>query len=490
MTETKRKTESCELCVIGLGIAGLNALHGATQYLSKTDKIIVADRKQQAIGGMWNTVYDFVRLHQPHPLFTIGNHKWSLQKDRSYLASSREITHHFGSCFQELKQRFDISEQLGYEYEYHKEVPIESGYEVHVFLRSLADDAPDLLIKAKKCIKAFGFDVRPNIPLTLSTDKVHAIAPESSVLLDGTVAKDDRPVYIIGGGKTSMDVAHLLVSQNPDRKLNFIMGKGTYFLDRSTFFPAGSNRYRKGILLSQFFMDVVRRYDLNRPDEITDYIRSTYCLTPFGEAKHSLFGLLSPEEYDKINGAIDEKTYDNLLDVKEDGDGLSLHLKHGATQPIAPGSWVINCTGHLFSGDDASDPIISEHGQVLAIQKTASSFVFTSFAGYFLPHLWFRNEFSQAPFLFFNHQALAQKNKEAYLVAAIAQVVYNQIRCVESLPLKVVNDCGLNFDKWFPLHRQGMAILQLLSSKKKFLKTSEQIIKSICQQHDVEHGEI
>ncbi len=66
----KGDTEIVDLCIIGAGCAGLNALLVPSQYLGKTDRVVVADR-DDAPGGMWNAVYDYSRLHQPHPAFTL-----------------------------------------------------------------------------------------------------------------------------------------------------------------------------------------------------------------------------------------------------------------------------------------------------------------------------------------------------------------------------------------------------------------------------------
>ena len=61
----------CELCIVGAGLAGLNALAAACDYLRPSDRVVLADRRPCA-GGMWNTSYDHVALHQPHPMFTAG----------------------------------------------------------------------------------------------------------------------------------------------------------------------------------------------------------------------------------------------------------------------------------------------------------------------------------------------------------------------------------------------------------------------------------
>ncbi|MGB0525589.1 MAG: hypothetical protein ACPGJS_21610 [Flammeovirgaceae bacterium] len=481
---------NCELCVIGMGIAGLNALNSATSYLSSKDQVVVVDRRasQQVIGGMWNNIYNFVRLHQPHPLFTVGSKKWTLKKDPSYLAGRNEIVEHFKSCYQALKNKFSIIEKFGYEYQSHEEVKVGDDYEVHIHFQAIDDALPALLVKAKRCIKAFGFNVLPNKPMAFSTDKVHSIAPESEALLNATVANDEKPIYIIGGGKTSMDVAGLLLAQNPNRKLNFIIGKGTYFLNRDTFFPAGSKKYWQGVPLTKCLIDISLRYDEANLRSATEYIKKTYGLAPFKEAPQTFIGVLSPHESAQIEKAVNHAIYDYLQDVKEENGELFLHYKSGDKQKIEQGSWLINCSGYLFPQKEIAEPVLSTHGKVLNIQKTASTFIFTSFAGYFLPHLWYRDQFKQFPIIHFNHQNLAKKHKETFLYAFSAQVIYNLIRFIDALPFSVVNGCELNYDKWFPLYRQLPVLFDIIRNKKKYLAHTAKTIEQICTKYDIEMG--
>ena len=88
--EIAQDTEEFDLVVIGAGIAGLNALNSAAEYLPRSAKALLVDQKDQA-GGMWNVAYDYVRLHQPHPMFTVGDMKWGWSKPRDYLAARDEV---------------------------------------------------------------------------------------------------------------------------------------------------------------------------------------------------------------------------------------------------------------------------------------------------------------------------------------------------------------------------------------------------------------
>ena len=86
VTSTDVAVESCDVCIVGAGVAGLNALFVASQYLSRDQKVILVDRRER-VGGMWVDTYPNVRLHQPHQFFTAGNIKWTLGRGRSYLAT-------------------------------------------------------------------------------------------------------------------------------------------------------------------------------------------------------------------------------------------------------------------------------------------------------------------------------------------------------------------------------------------------------------------
>src|SRR6185295_16329520 len=96
--------ERCDVCIVGAGIAGLNALFVASRYLSRDQKVILVDRRER-VGGMWVDTYPYVRLHQPHPMFTAGNIEWTLGQDRSYLATKGEVLDHFQYCLDVINQR-------------------------------------------------------------------------------------------------------------------------------------------------------------------------------------------------------------------------------------------------------------------------------------------------------------------------------------------------------------------------------------------------
>ena len=108
-----QEVQSCDLCIIGAGIAGLNALFVASQYLKKTDRVVIIDRNSGP-GGMWNDVYDYCQLHAPHPGFTVGDIEWTLPKPTHYLATGAEVKAHLAHCLDVMRAKVNLEELFGH----------------------------------------------------------------------------------------------------------------------------------------------------------------------------------------------------------------------------------------------------------------------------------------------------------------------------------------------------------------------------------------
>ena len=113
-------SEPSEVCIVGAGITGLNALVVASSYLQRTDTVVLVDSRARS-GGMWVDTYDYVRLHQPHPIFTAGNIKWTLDQKPSHLATKPEVLDHLQRCLEVAKKRVDVEERFGWDYVSHEE---------------------------------------------------------------------------------------------------------------------------------------------------------------------------------------------------------------------------------------------------------------------------------------------------------------------------------------------------------------------------------
>src|SRR6185369_14546884 len=153
----------------------------------------------------------YVRLHQPYPMFTAGNIKWTLGKDPSYLATKTEVLDHFAHCVDVVRQRVPVDEYYGWALESQDEA---DGV-VRITCRSA--DGRSLVIETPRLIKAFGFGISPNDPLEVSSTRVRSVSPDSCDMRGADMRASDAPVWIIGSGKTAMDTAHALVTEYPGR---------------------------------------------------------------------------------------------------------------------------------------------------------------------------------------------------------------------------------------------------------------------------------
>ena len=224
-------TETCDVCIVGAGLAGMNALFVAAQYLRRDQRIVLIDRRQR-LGGMWVDTYPYVRLHQPHPMFTAGDVRWTLDRERGYLASQPEILDHFEHCLTVIREQAIVDDLLGWE----MESDVETDGAVRVTCRGA--DGRRRVITTPRLIKAYGFGVTPNAPLEIRSDAVRSVSPDFCDVRTGDIAASDAPVWVIGGGKTGMDTCHALITSHPGREVNLVAGAGTFFLNRDKAFPA------------------------------------------------------------------------------------------------------------------------------------------------------------------------------------------------------------------------------------------------------------
>jgi len=179
MSESLRaNTDYYDLCVVGAGYAGLNALFVASRYLPVTARVLVLDKHQQA-GGMWNDAYSYVRLHQPYRLFTTGNIAWTLGRERSYLATRGEVAAHLRHCFDVISKRLDVDARWGWECLDHTED------ERSIVVSARGPDGEVCSFTADRFIDATGFDVEPIDPLPPASRRVRAPSHHSNSRIRG-----------------------------------------------------------------------------------------------------------------------------------------------------------------------------------------------------------------------------------------------------------------------------------------------------------------
>jgi hypothetical protein len=478
--------ELCDLCIVGAGIAGMNALFAAVQYLAADARVILIDRNPQ-IGGMWVDTYDYVRLHQPHRMFTAGNIPWELDQTPSYLASKEEVIAHFTTCIEQLRTRVNLVERYGYTYVEHRETPLNDGYEVHIECVDESTQKP-LLIKAEKCVKAFGFRVPKNKPLSFASTNVRSISPHNSEMLSDEMTQSDEPIYVIGGGKTGMDTVHSLVTRYPHKHVNLIAGAGCVFASRDVSFPTGLGRWWGGQTTLEYFAELCSRYDGDNTEEILHDFKQNRAVYLHDSCKQYGFGVLSAQENETISKGINELFMDYLSDITEVNGETTMVFRSGDTRKVEPNSWLINCTGYIMREEHPYEPFLSPHGAVVSIQASSGIHFLTTYAAYFTVHLFYLNKIRELPLYEINYQALLRKDKVAFPFIAMTQVLYNIIHIMNAVPAKVMSDCGLDFERWFPIHRRIFGVLKLKLRGHKYVKHYRNTLDTIARKYDVNCG--
>ena len=337
---------------------------------------------------MWVDTYDYVRLHQPHPIFTAGNIKWTIDQKPSHLATKPEVLDHLQRCLEVAKKRVNVEERFGWDYVAHEEA---DGL-VHVTLTS--PDGVTKTVVTKRLIKAFGHTIHPNAPLSTSSDRVRSTTPELLDLSDPELRDGDAPIWIVGSGKTAMDTAHLLITQLPGRQVSMLAGPGTIFARRDTFFPTGARRWWGGTPINTMARQVANRFDGTNEAEVRDWFR----VDVRHRAHPGRQGLLQRLPVrGRARGDHRRPGRVRAGVLRRCGRSGRRRRAGAAERRLAAGT-VRHLAGELHRlaaprGLHPYEPFVSESGNTLSIQmRSSATGAFSSFGGYYLPHLMFRGE--------------------------------------------------------------------------------------------------
>jgi hypothetical protein len=351
-------------------------------------------------------------------------------------------------------------------------------------------DGKLLVVNATRFIKAYGFRVLPNDPLDLSSTRVQSVSPDSCDMRCGEMQASDSPVWIIGGGKTAMDTAHALITQYPGREVNLVAGSGTYFLSRDRVFPTGARRWWGGTPVSNVARETARRFDGTNEREVGNWLRATYGVWLTPETDNLLFGLLSESENATIAAGLNDVIMDYLVDVVDHEAATELMFRSGATKAIAPGSWIVNCTGYLMRADQPYEPYVSDSGAVVSIQPRSATLQLTSLMAYFLTHLLFLGKIRDVPLYELDAQDVRSKARAAGPYALLSLVQHNLSLISDSVPSKVFLDCGINVDHWYPLPRRMIATAGFMRAHRREREHCRRALDTLRERFDIRCGPV
>jgi hypothetical protein len=152
---------------------------------------------------------------------------------------------------------------------------------------------------------------------------------------------------------------------------------------------------------------------------------------------------------------------------------------------------VVNCTGYLAQPRRPYEPFVSGTGNVLSIQlRSSATGPFTSFAGYYLTHLMFRRKLRAARLYELDVEDLATKSRSAIIWASFTLSMYNLGRIARALPPKVMMDCGLDFDRWYPKVRQVAGATALLATQPWDASRYRKTLDTLGRRFDVQVGQV
>jgi hypothetical protein len=473
------RTERVDVCIVGGGIAGLNALFVVSEYLERGRRVALVDRRER-VGGMWVDTYDYVRLHQPHRFFTAGDIAWEWDKDPTYLASKPEVLDHLQHCLDVLEQRLEVAEYLGWSYVSHEEVD-------GLVRTTVERDGESVVIESDKLVKAVGFNVPRNDPLAVSSTRVRSVSPDDCDVRTGAIASSDAPVWVVGGGKTAMDTVHALITARPGREVNLVAGSGTWFVRRDEIYPRRRG-FRRGTRANRFGQLMARRYD--GTDEPSVYGGEELAgglakVTP--TARRCMFGIISDEEIETITAGLRLTVMDRLVDVVDRDGAPELVLRGGDRVPIDEGSWIVNCTGYLLNEVAPYEPYSSPSGKVLSINQRSSTLLFTSFAGYFMTHLLMRDKLDQVPLCELDCAGLQEQGADS-LPAMLTVLLHNYGALVEALPLPVFLSCGLDADRWFSPPRRLWGAAAFFATHRRDMKHYRKALEAVRRRYGIRSG--
>jgi hypothetical protein len=471
----------CDVAIVGAGSAGLNALFVAAQYLSQHQKVVLIDRRPRG-GGMWVDTYPYVRLHQPHRLFTAGNIRWTLDRDRSYLATRDEVVDHFEHCIDVIRGRVRVEEFYGCTFDTEEETP--DGVRVNC----RTSDGSPLLIETTRLIKAYGYRVVPNGSLDLSATHVHSVSPDNCDLHGPDVQASDTPIWVIGGGKTGMDTADLLINAYPGREVNLAAGSGRWFLSRERCYPTGARRWWGGTPTTGVTGAAALRFDGTNEDDVEAWMRTRYGTWCTPDAGYFRFAIQSELENKRIADGLHRVMMDHLQDAVDADGGAELVFRSGERVRVPQGSWIVNCTGYVFHDGHPYEPYLSPGGAVLSVQPRSATFHIPSFMAYFMTHLLFLERVRDAPLYELDIVALRRKSTAVLALAMMSLAHHNVSVVADQVPMKAFLDFGVDLDRWYPLPRRGLHATKFMLGHRRDRKHHRSTLDVVRDRFDVRCG--
>ena len=181
-------------------------------------------------------MYEGSKLHQPRAMYNVGGISWGnlFLKPKDYLATKEEVLDYYESVVAQCTRKFKVIFMGGYHFDFDEQL-IGSKI-VFTATRVPTVEEPVLKIhldkvkvKVDRLIKALGFYVKILPPLKVSsTETSHCVsmAPNDQRLNEHMLMRSNPgvytppPIYIIGSGKTAMDMVSVFQNEGTKERRN------------------------------------------------------------------------------------------------------------------------------------------------------------------------------------------------------------------------------------------------------------------------------
>jgi hypothetical protein len=108
--------------------------------------------------------------------------------------------------------------------------------------------------------------------------------------------------------------------------------------------------------------------------------------------------------------------------------------------------------------------------------------------GYFLSHLMFLDKITQIPLYEVDGQDLRAKCRAAGPYTLVTLVQYNLSLISDRVPGKVFAECGLDFDRWFPLPRRVLSLARFALTHRREREHWRRTLDTVRERFEVRCG--
>jgi len=100
----------------------------------------------------------------------------------------------------------------------------------------------------------------------------------------------------------------------------------------------------------------------------------------------------------------------------------------------------------------------------------------------------YRDQLRGQGFYTLDLEALFRKDRNAWVGASAAQAYMNQVIAVQTLPLMLLDRCGLDMDRWYPFPRRVAALIRLKSTAANDIAHCRRALDNVARRFDVQAG--